>query len=169
MKMTVNVLDTQQIQWMYVHNHDWLFRWLKHRLNCDETAADLTQDTFVKLLRSPLPQQLNEPRAYIVTIAKGLMVNWYRRSSLEQSYLDLLVSLPEPLIPAPEQKLIILETLQEIDIMLSQLPTPVQTVFLLSQIEGMKYEDIANQMNISLSTVKRYMKQGFYQCLIAMA
>ncbi|MEQ2016807.1 sigma factor [Photorhabdus bodei] len=65
--MTVNVSDTQQIQCMYIHNHDWLFRWLKHRLNCDETAADLTQDTFVKLLRSPLPQPLNEPRAYIVT------------------------------------------------------------------------------------------------------
>ncbi|MNE81001.1 putative RNA polymerase sigma factor FecI [compost metagenome] len=58
-----------------------------------------------------------------------------------------------------------LETLHEIDAMLDTLPPLVKRAFLLSQIGGMKYEDIAEQIGVSLITVKRYMKQAFLQCL----
>ncbi|WP_373847245.1 sigma factor-like helix-turn-helix DNA-binding protein, partial [Delftia acidovorans] len=34
---------------------------------------------------------------------------------------------------------------------------------------GMKYEDIAQQLVVSLTSVKRYMAQAFRQCLVAMA
>ena len=73
--------------------------------------------------------------------------------------------LPEPQAPSAEQRFIILETLYEIDAMLDALQPKVKRVFLLSQIEGMKYEDIATQMDVSLITVKRYMKQAFLHCL----
>ena len=55
--------------------------------------------------------------------------------------------------------------LEAVDQMLHQLPTPVRQACLLAQIEGLKYEEIATQMKISLITVKRYMKQAFVQCL----
>jgi RNA polymerase sigma-70 factor (ECF subfamily) len=61
--------------------------------------------------------------------------------------------------------LLILETLHEIDAMLDSLPALVRRAFLLSQLAGMKYEDIAEQLGVSLITVKRYMKQAFLQCL----
>jgi len=42
----------------------------------------------------------------------------------------------------------------------------VKRAFLLSQINGLKYDDIAEQLGVSLITVKRYMKQAFVQCLM---
>jgi RNA polymerase sigma-70 factor (ECF subfamily) len=42
----------------------------------------------------------------------------------------------------------------------------VKRAFLLSQISGLKYDDIAEQLGVSLITVKRYMKQAFVQCLL---
>ena len=97
------------------------------------------------------------------------MINWYKRQTLERAYLEALTMLPELQAPAPEQRLIILETLHEIDALLDSLPSKAKQAFLLSQIEGKKYEEIATEMNISLISVKRYMKQAFLQCLTLVA
>ncbi|MNR63532.1 putative RNA polymerase sigma factor FecI [compost metagenome] len=69
-------------------------------------------------------------------------------------------------MPSPELRFLVLETLHDIDAMLDTLPAPVKRAFLLSQIGGLKYDDIAQQLNVSLITVKRYMKQAFVQCLM---
>jgi len=61
---------------------------------------------------------------------------------------------------------VVLETLHQIDAMLDALPPLVKRAFLLSQIGGLKYDDIADKLDISLITVKRYMKQAFMQCLL---
>jgi len=60
----------------------------------------------------------------------------------------------------------VLETLHEIDAMLDALPPLVKRAFLLSQINGLKYDDIAKQLDVSLITVKRYMKQAFLHCMM---
>lgn len=159
----LNAVDT-----LYSDHHDWLVRWLRSRLGCAHNAADLAQDTFTRILASRDATTVCEPRAYLTTIAKSLMVNWYRRQALERAYLDALAHIPETEVPAPEQHLIILETLHEIDRMLDSLAPKVRQTFLLSQIEGLKYEVIAEQLGVSLGSVKRYMQQAFRQCLLLM-
>ncbi|HEY8334377.1 MAG TPA: sigma-70 family RNA polymerase sigma factor, partial [Tardiphaga sp.] len=110
--------------------------------------------------------QLSEPRAYLTVIAKRLMANLYRRRSLEQAYLDALAAMPEPVAPSPEQQAIILETLQDIDAMLDGLPAPVRTAFLMAQLEGLGYAEIATKLAVSERTVKRYMAQALAQCIL---
>ncbi|MBB4866741.1 RNA polymerase sigma-70 factor (ECF subfamily) [Pseudomonas nitritireducens] len=150
---------------LYQHHHGWLQGWLRRRLGCHEQAADLAQDTFTRLLGSRRVLEAREPRAYLTTVAKGLMINWYQRQSLERAYLDALATLPEELSPSPEQRYLVLETLHEIDALLARLPEPVRQAFLLAQIEGLKYEAIAERLGVSLGSVKRYMQQAFRHCL----
>ena len=66
-----------------------------------------------------------------------------------------------------EARAILLETLQELDALLHALPDKVRTAFLLAQLDGLSYEEIAAQMQVSLRTVTRYIAQGFKQCLCA--
>lgn len=101
-------------------------------------------------------------------MAKGILVNWYQRQALERAYLSALAQMPESLAPSPEVRFLILETLHEVDAMLDSLPPLVKRTFLLSQIGAMKYDEIAAQLQVSLITVKRYMKQAFLQCLTLM-
>ncbi|MDH1012721.1 sigma-70 family RNA polymerase sigma factor [Pseudomonas nicosulfuronedens] len=150
---------------LYQHHHGWLQGWLRRRLDCHEQAADLAQDTFTRLLGSRRVLDAREPRAYLTTIAKGLMINWFQRQSLERAYLEALAGLPEELAPSPEQRYLVLETLHEIDALLARLPDPVRQAFLLAQIEGLKYEAIAQRLGVSLGSVKRYMQQAFRHCL----
>jgi RNA polymerase sigma factor (sigma-70 family) len=111
---------------------------------------------------------LQEPRAYLTIIAKRLVANLYRRRALEQAYLDSLAMMPELAIPSAEHKLIILETLQQIDQMLDGLPAKVRAAFLLAQLEGMTYAEIATQLKVSERSVKRYMVQAMAQCIVLM-
>lgn len=150
---------------LYRAHQPWLKLWLQRRLGCSHSAADLAQDTFVRLLAKPEQESLTNPRAYLRTIAHGLLVNWFRRKDLERAYLDALAALPETEIPSPELRYQLLEMLEAVDQLLHQLPSSVREAFLLAQIEGLKYEEIARRLDVSLITIKRYMKQAFVQCL----
>ncbi len=76
---------------LYSHHHGWLRAWLHRRLGCRDEAADLTQDTFLRvLLRPQALHGLREPRAYLTTIAKGLLADLWRRRALEQAYRDIV-------------------------------------------------------------------------------
>jgi RNA polymerase sigma factor (sigma-70 family) len=158
----------QQMHLLYSHHHGWLYGWLRKKLGNACDAADLAQDTFTRILAARPVSAIADPRAYLTTVAKGILVNWYQRQALERAYLQALALLPEPQAPSPEQRLLILQTLHEIDAMLDALPTPVRRAFLLSQIEGLKYEEIAQRLDVSLITVKRHMKQAFAACLALM-
>lgn len=152
------------VEELYSVHHGWLYARLRRRLGNAMDAADLAQDTFARILASKVTV-FNEPRAYLTCVAGGLLANWCKRKSLERAYLAALEQLPAPQAPSPEVRYLILETLHEIDAMLDTLPPLVRRAFLLSQLAGMKYEDIAGQLGVSLITVKRYMKQAFLQCL----
>lgn len=162
-----------QVHQLYVAHHGWLQSWLRRKLGDAGDAADLAHDTFVRILAASAATrvqeadwQLREPRAYLTVIAKRLVVNLYRRRALEQAYLDALALLPEPLAPSPEQQAIILETLHEIDTMLDGLAPPVRATFLLAQLEGLGYAEIATRLGLSERTVKRYMAQAMARCIL---
>jgi RNA polymerase sigma factor (sigma-70 family) len=153
---------------LYSDHHRLLFKWIRRRLENQCDAADLTQDTFMRVHARNDSDKIKEPRAYLTTVAKGIICHFYRRKSIEQAYLEQLTLLPEKKVPSQEHHHIVLQTLEQIDTLLDDLPMTVKKVFLLSQIEGKKYQEIADQMGISLISVKRYMKQAYVQCLMLM-
>ncbi|KIY41933.1 RNA polymerase sigma factor [Pseudomonas sp. 10-1B] len=153
-----------QVGELYRGHHSWLRGWLLKRLECQHQAADLAQDTFLRLLGRDTLHGLREPRAFLATVAKGLVVDHYRRLSLERAWLDSLAALPEPEAPSAEARVLVLETLVEIDRMLDGLKPKVRSAFLLSQLDGLTYPQIAEQLGISLSSVQQYMTQAFGHC-----
>lgn len=160
---------SSSIEYLYTQHHGWLVNWLRHKLANVEQAADLAQDTFTRLLvaeRDGKDIAAREPRAFLATIANRLLINQYQRRALEQAYLEALAALPEPQVPSPEDQLVIFQALQAVDSMLSGLPRPVCRAFLLSQVDGLTYAEIAQQMNVTPRTIKRYMAQAFTQCIL---
>ncbi|AZD99192.1 sigma-70 family RNA polymerase sigma factor [Pseudomonas chlororaphis] len=157
----------QSLHALYRDHRSWLESWLRQRMGNAWDAADLSQDTFLRVLTSS--QQLidlREPRAYLVTVGKRLLSNFYTRRKLEQAYLDALASLPEDSVPSPEQRWVLLETLQALDELLDGLPPLVRRAFLWSQLEGLGYREIAERLDVSERTVKRYMAQAYEHCLL---
>lgn len=153
---------------LYRGHHGWLLGWLRQRLGCPQNAADLAQDTFVRLLGQRELRPLREPRAFLATVARGLLIDHYRRASLERAYLEALANLPTQEVPSPETRELILETLLEIDRLLDGLRPRVREAFLLAQLDGLSYAQIAARMGLSLSSIQQYMTQALSHCYQAL-
>jgi RNA polymerase sigma factor (sigma-70 family) len=157
----------QTLHDLYRDHRGWLEGWLRRRMGNACDAADLSQDTFLRLLASSQRiADLHEPRAYLLTVGKRLLSNFYQRRSLEQAYLNALASLPGDCVPSPEQRWLLLETLQALDELLDGLPRAVRRAFLWSQLEGLSYPQIAERLEVSERTIKRYMAQAYEHCLL---
>ncbi|MGI3130292.1 sigma-70 family RNA polymerase sigma factor [Halopseudomonas pachastrellae] len=157
----------QSLHTFYRDHHSWLQNWLQRQLGNRWDAADLSQDTFIKVLASSQSvAEIREPRAYLLTVGKRLLNTFYARRSLEQAYLEALQQLPQALAPSPEQRWALLETLQALDELLDGLPLAVRRAFLWSQLEGVGYREIAARLEVSERTVKRYMAQAYEHCLL---
>ena len=153
---------------LYQAHRGWLETWLRRRMGNAWDAADLSQDTFLRILASAQPlADIREPRAYLLTVGKRLLSNFHQRRSLEQAYLDALAQLPEQHVPSPEQRWLLLETLQALDELLDGLKAPVRKAFLWSQLEGLGYAEIGKRLGVCERSVKRYMAQAYEHCLLA--
>ncbi|PCJ31314.1 MAG: RNA polymerase subunit sigma [Gammaproteobacteria bacterium] len=164
-------MSNDALSTLYSENKSWLQAWLSKKLGCSHHAADVAQDAFLRILQlqrkeGALPS-LKQPRAYLTTIAGRLVYDHFRRQSLEKAYLESLAHLPEVQMPSPQEQLIVQETLLELDSLFDRLKPIIRTTFLLSQLEGLTYAAIAEQLNISERTVKRYMARAFEECIMA--
>lgn len=155
------------VESLYREYSPWLTGWLRARLgHCSDRAADFAQDTFVRILQSgACVAQVAQPRSYLATIARGLMIDHFRRHDIEQAYLAELALVSPALQPSLEERAILLETLLAIDRMLADLGPKVRQAFMLAQLEGLDYATIAAQLNVSVSSVKKYMHKAVVQCL----
>ena len=134
----------QQIDTLYLSHHGWLQGWLRRKLGDAADAADLAHDTFVRLIVSTRAINLDdEPRAFLTHIAKGLVVDHWRRHAVERAYLDAIAHLPEPEAPSPEARLLIIESLLRIESMLDRLPANTREIFLLAQLEHLTLQEIS--------------------------
>lgn len=151
---------------LYRDHSLWLRGWLRRRLGDGDRAADLTHDTFLRLLTSTVAHPLREPRNFLATVAKRVMVDHLRRRSLEQAYLQALAHEPELLASSPEERLLMLETLLHLDAMLDGLDHKVRQAFFFAQLEGLPYSEIAHRLGVSVSSVTKYIARATEQCLL---
>ena len=86
----------------YSSHHGWLLSWLRRKVGNSFDAADLTQDTFVCLLGEGRTEDIREPRPFLATIARRLLVRRRRRELLEAAYLDAPVSYTHLTLPTSD-------------------------------------------------------------------
>ena len=157
---------SRQVERLYSDHHGWLRDWLRRKLGNAGDAADLAQDTFVRVLgRARDLDEVREPRAWLATIAHGLAVDHIRRRTLERACLDAIASLPESQAPSPETRMLLIEAQVRIDAMLDGLSAKARSAFLLSRLDGLSYREIAKQLGVSLSSVEKYMASAIRHCL----
>ncbi|MBC3916200.1 sigma-70 family RNA polymerase sigma factor [Undibacterium sp. CY18W] len=166
--MSATELALQQVGALYSDHHGWLYGWLRQKLGCSHRAADLAQDTFLRLLAREEQLALHEPRAFLTTVAQRVLANHWRREQIERAYLEALAHAPQAFAPSPEERAILLETLIEIDRLLAGLPAQAKRAFLLAQLDGMSQAEIAVELDISISTVKRHLVRAGTQCYFAL-
>ena len=159
---------SSKLGFFFSDHHRWLLQHIQKRLRNRADAEDTAAEAFCQLLVARVdPDSIQQPRAFLSTIARRLIFDRHRRRQLENAYLERLSSLPEQVAPSPEEQLLLVEALVAIDRALTGLPAVVKAAFLYSQLHGLSYVEIGRKLALSERTVSRYMKQALRQCYLA--
>lgn len=152
---------------LYSEHHGWLFAWLRRKLGCRHNAADVAQDTFARILQArESVTSIREPRAYLSTTAKRLIIDQSRRKQIENAYLQELLLTADALegYQSPEHILTTLEALEQIAFVLEGLPEKVRQSFVLYYLDDLTQSAVARQLNLSERTVRKYLIQALLHC-----
>lgn len=109
---------------------------------------------------------IDEPRAYLTTTAKRLLVDRARRRLLEEAYLAEMTFAAETAsgYPSPEEILVALQALEQISVALEKVSTKAREAFLLHYLEGQTHAAIASRLGVSTKMIQKYLIQSLLQC-----
>lgn len=136
---------------------------LIRRCGCAETAADILQETYQRLLSSGLWQQAENPRALLHRIAANLATDYERRQATQSKYITPAEELPEvsdPGTATPEQILLAHERLERLAKAVETLPPKCRSVFVLRKVNGLSQAEIAERLNISRNMVEKHLRHA---------
>ena len=153
-----------QTETLYHDHHGWLRNWLWRQVGCPERAADFTHETFLRLLTRPQMEALDRPRAFLLRIATRLVIDDGRRARLERAWQAAMATAEPGLAPSCEATCEVLDTLERVARLLDGLPDKPRRAFLLYRLDGMSQAEIAAQLGVSVSSVKKYVAQGLVHC-----
>jgi RNA polymerase sigma factor (sigma-70 family) len=120
---------------------------------------DLVQELFRRLIDQPDPAEIDNPTAYVFQAASNLLRDRARRKSTWSSVRNELHHRQGEMFEeiSPERVLMGREAVQRLLEVLDQLPERTRAVFLLHRYEGFKYREIADRLEISVSSVEKHM------------
>jgi RNA polymerase sigma factor (sigma-70 family) len=162
----VSASPVDPIAELYSSHRGWLQGWLRKKVGCLYQAADIVQDTFVKLLALPQLPVLREPRAYLLVTANHLLINQFRRRKLEEETLRTMAILAEDSwMHSPEEIAATRQLLkQTLLLLVRELDEKPRRAFLLARVDGMSYAEIAVELDVSESSVKQYLAKVLAHC-----
>lgn len=127
-----------------------------------DDVEDIVQETFVKSYEADLKQDIKYTRSYMLRTAKHLALNhvakWDNKynDSLDENneYQQALSSLElEDEVTSKERFLLFCRATE-------QLSQPVRKCFILKKVYGLSQKEIAQQMQLSESTVEKHIAKG---------
>ncbi len=152
---------------LYRNHRGWLHQWLRQKLGNTDQAADLVQDTFIKLLQTRDELfGIKEPRAYLTSIAKNLLIDQVRRKKIEQAYLDGLSQMEYMLdgVASPEEQMQIIQALDQMCKALEDVSAKAQQAFILHYLEGYTHKETAEQLGVSTKMIQKYLASCLIRC-----
>lgn len=147
--------DSAAFQLLYYRYYKPLFRFAWYRLHSTELIRDLLQELFFKLWMNR--NQLDPERsikAYLYKSLTNLIINHLKLHSSHSVSFDNITELTTGKEDNPDMMI-------DIQNLLNHLPEKLKMVFMLSRVEGYKYNEIAEICGISIKAVEKRMSTAF--------
>ncbi|MEO9341152.1 RNA polymerase sigma factor [Mesorhizobium sp. SB112] len=128
-----------------------------------ETAADLTQDTFVRVMTAAHVGDLENPRAYLHRVARNLSFDLRRRDSRVE-FLDLNCEEAQRAADTTPLQDTVLHDRQRIALLetaLLELPEKTRRAFVLHRMGEMTLQQVADELQLSTSRTWNLVQKAY--------
>jgi RNA polymerase sigma factor (sigma-70 family) len=148
-------------------NYPDLLRFLTRRTGDAARAADVAQDTYIRLATlAPASLEVENPRAYVYRVAGNLAIDTLRREGRianDFTFVEATEAVPDS-APSPEATVFARERLRLLEAALDELPPKPRLALLLNRVEGRTFAEIAAQLAVSESMVAKYIARALRHC-----
>ncbi|AGZ36806.1 sigma-70 family RNA polymerase sigma factor [Pseudomonas sp. SWI6] len=147
-----------------------LLRTLQRMVGNPSTAEDLLQETYLRVSRALSERPIEHLEPFVFQTARNLALDHLRTRRMQSR--TLVDDVPEEVlhnVAAPtsssEDAAHAEQILKRLSVSLGQLTPRQQRIFILSRLQGASYLEIAEQLNVSASTVQKELKLIMAICM----
>ena len=148
-------MTNERFQILFDAYFDDIRRYLYYRSGDAVLSTDLAQDTFLRVWEKKLDLNPGRDKALLYKIAGDLFVSHIRRDRLSKGIKSKLNF--ELFGETPEDNLNYKELKERYEKALMKLPEKQRIVFLMSRMEELTYQEIAERLSLSVKAVEKRM------------
>jgi len=157
---------------MYQASRRGLFR-VVSRLVPPHEIEDIVQETYVRICQVQHQEQISSPRSFIYTIARNLAFDYHKQADQRKTERvddpELLAALcAEDCRDEVFEQVLSGHEFGHFCQAVRQLPLQCRKVFVLKKVYGYSQREIAEQLQISESTVEKHIAAGLKSCMLYM-
>lgn len=151
-----NLCEENHFNHFYIKNVQSATNFAYYKCGDRDTALDLVQEAFTKIWENCSKIDFSKVRTYLLTTVNNLFLNSIKHQKVVMAYakdtptLDITNQSPEYLLEEEEFK-------QKLQNAIASLTTAQREVFLMNRIDGKKYKEIADLLDISQKAVEKRM------------
>jgi RNA polymerase sigma-70 factor (ECF subfamily) len=138
-----------------------LYKFAYSILKSPEESENIVQDVFLKFWENR--NKINKDSSvkyYVFTIAYNSAISIIRKKTRESQFIEYLRSLQDLSQEPVNVDLEYNELTDKLDDIINHLPDRQKSVYMLHKIEGLKYSEIAERLNISVNTIENHMSRA---------
>jgi RNA polymerase sigma-70 factor (ECF subfamily) len=126
----------------------------------EDVSEEVVQDVFMKLWVNRIALlNVEIPQAYVFSIARNKTIDHLRRLAKETNIITVLAENIQYHTNNAEHRFDVLELQALIASVLAQLSPQKQKVFQLSKVDDLSHDEIAEELNLSKSTIKNHLSE----------
>ncbi len=146
---------------LYHRHKDKLYGFSLDIVGCPEKASDLVQDVFLKIWEKRASLLDKEIFAsYLFTMVKNLSIDHFRKFAKEAVINQQMAAVAKNSTENPESSLLYRDLETKVQQAINNLPPRQREIYILHKEERLKYNEIAQKLNISVSTVENHFSRA---------
>lgn len=140
---------------MFDNYFDSVRSYLFYRGADKDLASDLAQDVFLRIWEKQLDVDNKMAPGLLYKIAGDMLITKFRREKLELNYRNALIF--EKVEVSPDMQLQYSELYDNYVKALGEMNEKQRIVFMMARMEGLKYHEIAERLDLSVKAVEKRM------------
>lgn len=127
-------------------------------LKSKEEAENLLQEVFLSLWEHRFKVENNASvKSFLFTVTYNSAMSFLRKKAKDNEFFKYLKSLQEPADVPVDVELNYRELETRLEEIINGLPQRQKEIYLMHKVEGLKYAEIAERLNLSVNTIENHM------------